>query len=80
MGAMQSGSNLVLLLVKIGIQAHRVRISHQMLPAVMAKLTHMSRSLLVTSVHLAPYPEGKPSRQLQIAGCCQLLRKKAKPW
>ena len=39
---------------------------HPPLPAVMAKLTFQSRTLVVASVHLAPFNQGESKRRLQI--------------
>jgi len=76
-GATRSHADNVILLVKKGIQAHRVKVPTTMtttrwLPAVISNLTYKSRSLLLASVHLAPFKEGEDTRRQQIADALSL--------
>jgi len=72
LGATRSHMDQVVLLVREGIQAALAPIVFDTeepldhVPAIMAKLTHQDRQLLVASVHLAPFGEGKHERQMQM--------------
>jgi endonuclease/exonuclease/phosphatase family metal-dependent hydrolase len=58
-----------------GVSSSSAPPSPATLPAVMAKLTYQSRSLLVASVHLAPFREGEADRRRQIADVMALADK-----
>lgn len=83
-GDTRSHMDYVILLVRKGIQAELVPIlqapiSTSSVPAVLAKLSHGNRELLVASVHLAPFGDGNMDRRMEMEALIRTAGKSSTP-